>query len=85
MDQRAGQAHAASDQRPIDLYDARRKLGRDIRVRHDMVSAIVEDEVREQVVFLVPVADDLVAEAEKQCQAAADLPVVLHEVAKSFE
>src|SRR5207247_2446613 len=50
----------------------------DLRVRHDPVAlAVLDDEVRELLVLLVPDPDDLVAQAQVHGQVTARLPVVL--------
>ena len=66
-----GRPTSLAEHGAVERDDAGRQQGRDLRVRHDVVSAVVEDEVRELVVLLVPDADDLVAEAEEEGQAAS--------------
>ena len=85
VEQRVGQARFRCQQRAVERNQTGRQLRRDLRARHDVVAAVVEDEVGQQTAVLVPRADDLVAQAQEDRQGSVHFPVVLPNTAKSFE
>src|SRR5207302_5360044 len=78
-DQRVRQTCLIGRQRAAERDEAGRQERSDLRIRHDMVAAIDRQKVRERPGVLVPCADDLVTQTEKERQAPVDAPVVLTE------
>ena len=79
VEQRIGQARFRCQQRAVERNETGRELRRDLRARHDVVAAVVKNEVGQQPALFVPRADDLVAQSQEYRQGPVHLPVVLHE------
>ena len=65
-DERPRQVGLIGRERATERDRARREQRRDFRVRHDVVTAVGGDEVREDIVAVDEGADDLVSKAEEQ-------------------
>ena len=79
VDQGVRHVDVGGDPRPAQRLEAGRQQGRDLRVRDDVVAAVLGDEVPEDVALLVPGARELVAQAQEHGQVVVDPPVVLQE------
>src|SRR5439155_6142008 len=77
--QRVGQTGLIGRQRAAQLDEARRQKCSDLRIRHDMMAAIDRQKVRERLRALMPRADHLVTQSEKDRQTLVHVPVVLTE------